>query len=85
MDHVFGCLRADAAGEAEVSHAMCQSTKSERLSSAEITALQRAVRIALEIRPDMLERQSADALLYKLNRAFEVKVRYRESKNDDSL
>ena len=62
---------------------MCQNTKSERLSSSEISALQQAVRIALETRPDMLERQSADALLHKLKRAFEVKVRYREPKNDD--
>jgi hypothetical protein len=62
---------------------MCQNTKSERLSSAEISALQQAVRIALETRPDMVECQSADALLLKLKRAFEVKVRYREPKNDD--
>ena len=64
---------------------MCQNTKSERLSSAEIGALQQAMRIALEARPDMLERQSADALLLKLKRAFEVKIRYREPKNDDSI
>jgi hypothetical protein len=63
---------------------MCQNTKSERLSSAEISALQQAMRIALEARPDVLERQSADALLLKLKRAFEVKVRYREPKHDDS-
>jgi hypothetical protein len=64
---------------------MCQNTKSERLSSGEMDALQEAVRIALETRPDRLERQSADALLHKLKRAFEVKVRYREPRNDGAI